>query len=147
MSVPGPQRVNLRRSGAKPPAHGVDEVTAFAGEPRTLERLVAVPALRPKSPGVDGVPGNAAACRAAEPGPHLDEHRREAPVESDHETVVARRGDDVQHPGQLLGGECQGFLDEYGLAGFEGAAGQVDRKSTRLNSSHLGISYAVFCLD
>src|SRR5437899_3985913 len=25
-------------------------------------------------------------------------------------------------------------------------AGQGDRKSTRLNSSHLGISYAVFCL-
>src|SRR5437899_10391531 len=25
-------------------------------------------------------------------------------------------------------------------------AGGVDRKSTRLNSSHLGISYAVFCL-
>src|SRR5436853_5486338 len=31
---------------------------------------------------------------------------------------------------------------------FQGAhrAGEVDRKSTRLNSSHLGISYAVFCL-
>src|SRR5258705_9153596 len=26
------------------------------------------------------------------------------------------------------------------------AAGHRDRKSTRLNSSHLGISYAVFCL-
>src|SRR5258705_9119940 len=26
------------------------------------------------------------------------------------------------------------------------AAGALDRKSTRLNSSHLGISYAVFCL-
>src|SRR5262245_32243950 len=26
------------------------------------------------------------------------------------------------------------------------AGDQVDRKSTRLNSSHLGISYAVFCL-
>src|SRR5262245_65247579 len=26
------------------------------------------------------------------------------------------------------------------------AAGASDRKSTRLNSSHLGISYAVFCL-
>src|SRR5262245_52212251 len=26
------------------------------------------------------------------------------------------------------------------------AAAQSDRKSTRLNSSHLGISYAVFCL-
>src|SRR5947199_7549261 len=24
--------------------------------------------------------------------------------------------------------------------------GKIDRKSTRLNSSHLGISYAVFCL-
>src|SRR5205814_10554082 len=27
-----------------------------------------------------------------------------------------------------------------------GAVGAEDRKSTRLNSSHLGISYAVFCL-
>src|ERR1035438_3910041 len=27
-----------------------------------------------------------------------------------------------------------------------GLAGRLDRKSTRLNSSHLGISYAVFCL-
>src|SRR5437899_5671222 len=37
-----------------------------------------------------------------------------------------------------------------GLHGAEGAgrAGALprDRKSTRLNSSHLGISYAVFCL-
>src|SRR5205814_7996118 len=30
------------------------------------------------------------------------------------------------------------------IAGLEGE--QRDRKSTRLNSSHLGISYAVFCL-
>src|SRR5205814_7275878 len=27
-----------------------------------------------------------------------------------------------------------------------GSGGGIDRKSTRLNSSHLGISYAVFCL-
>src|SRR5262245_62445539 len=27
------------------------------------------------------------------------------------------------------------------------AEGRQDRKSTRLNSSHLGISYAVFCLN
>src|ERR1035441_8578705 len=34
------------------------------------------------------------------------------------------------------------YLVETGFAGsFE-----LDRKSTRLNSSHLGISYAVFCL-
>src|ERR1039458_10678252 len=29
---------------------------------------------------------------------------------------------------------------------FRSPAGMGDRKSTRLNSSHLGISYAVFCL-
>src|SRR5436853_5762760 len=28
----------------------------------------------------------------------------------------------------------------------QGDGGSLDRKSTRLNSSHLGISYAVFCL-
>src|SRR5258705_1409385 len=34
-----------------------------------------------------------------------------------------------------------------GLEGlFHGCDLRVDRKSTRLNSSHLGISYAVFCL-
>src|SRR3712207_7521256 len=37
------------------------------------------------------------------------------------------------------------------IKGFEGAGGAVeqpqqDRKSTRLNSSHANISYAVFCL-
>src|ERR1035441_6691716 len=32
------------------------------------------------------------------------------------------------------------------LVASSAAIGQRDRKSTRLNSSHLGISYAVFCL-
>src|SRR5437899_9289727 len=35
-------------------------------------------------------------------------------------------------------------LDDSPLPSFRGA--NADRKSTRLNSSHLGISYAVFCL-
>src|SRR3712207_9366935 len=40
--------------------------------------------------------------------------------------------------GELLGG---------GLAGGRGLLGHgIDRKSTRLNSSHANISYAVFCL-
>jgi len=34
----------------------------------------------------------------------------------------------------------RGFLRAAGLAGLS------DRKSTRLNSSHANISYAVFCL-
>src|SRR5262245_63630408 len=39
-------------------------------------------------------------------------------------------------------------LDSKGRARFEAATSPdgLDRKSTRLNSSHLGISYAVFCL-
>src|SRR5205807_10135158 len=36
--------------------------------------------------------------------------------------------------------------DHRAVAGREGRFGQPDRKSTRLNSSHLVISYAVFCL-
>src|SRR5438045_5954970 len=32
------------------------------------------------------------------------------------------------------------------LSHVDGGARRRDRKSTRLNSSHLGISYAVFCL-
>src|ERR1039458_4051562 len=36
------------------------------------------------------------------------------------------------------------FLRSHSLV--SGASGSGDRKSTRLNSSHLGISYAVFCL-
>src|SRR5207249_6627716 len=32
------------------------------------------------------------------------------------------------------------------LPGTNGSPGQPDRKSTRLNSSHVSISYAVFCL-
>src|SRR5262245_63735740 len=39
-----------------------------------------------------------------------------------------------------------GFLDKLAIALQGFGAGVQDRKSTRLNSSHLGISYAVFCL-
>src|SRR5262245_65118087 len=35
--------------------------------------------------------------------------------------------------------------DQHGFSGLEAQEGQ-DRKSTRLNSSHLSISYALFCL-
>src|SRR5690348_17655535 len=44
----------------------------------------------------------------------------------------ARDGDDVDGPRPLMAGN--------------GAIFQSDRKSTRLNSSHPSISYAVFCL-
>src|SRR2546427_2893767 len=38
------------------------------------------------------------------------------------------------------------FARQYGLGNLVNLAGQGDRKSTRLNSSHSQISYAVFCL-
>src|SRR5262245_63445666 len=40
------------------------------------------------------------------------------------------------------------FLDpqEFTVIHAKGNEENIDRKSTRLNSSHLGISYAVFCL-
>src|SRR5258707_11094349 len=43
----------------------------------------------------------------------------------------------------VSGGGVHGFFDETNQTG--GAAAR-DRKSTRLNSSHANISYAVFCL-
>src|SRR5262245_64447223 len=43
------------------------------------------------------------------------------------------------------GGE-RARVDVERVRGAAFRAGSVDRKSTRLNSSHLGISYAVFCL-
>src|SRR5437899_8885020 len=39
-----------------------------------------------------------------------------------------------------------GLRDAGQVIALGGGARKVDRKSTRLNSSHLGISYAVFCL-
>src|SRR3989454_8518028 len=39
------------------------------------------------------------------------------------------------------------FQAEDGIRDYKVTGVQTDRKSTRLNSSHLVISYAVFCLD
>src|SRR3712207_8464034 len=45
------------------------------------------------------------------------------------------------------GGEDVGAQDALAVAGLAGVGvGTPDRKSTRLNSSHANISYAVFCL-
>src|SRR5699024_12195843 len=60
--------------------------------------------------------------------------------------VEATVGDD-RDPGRV-GGE-RGVVDGGDLRGPDPghhAGGAEDRKSTRLNSSHVSISYAVFCL-
>src|SRR5438045_7150600 len=45
-----------------------------------------------------------------------------------------------------VAGEVEGVRDERPVPGPQIGVRVPDRKSTRLNSSHLGISYAVFCL-
>src|SRR5258705_8141855 len=52
----------------------------------------------------------------------------------------------------LIPNDTNGVSDVFvrdtclGSSNCTSITGRVDRKSTRLNSSHLGISYAVFCL-
>src|SRR3712207_8175874 len=64
---------------------------------------------------------------------------------------VARRGlhgraRGAAHLGRLHEGVPQGQAEGEVRGAAEDARGHPDRKSTRLNSSHANISYAVFCL-
>src|SRR5690349_22062983 len=54
--------------------------------------------------------------------------------------------DVLLHRRALLGGESLELLPGRCLRWTHGSDLEVDRKSTRLNSSHVEISYAVFCL-
>src|SRR5256885_5281695 len=61
-----------------------------------------------------------------------------------HVDVETARGAVVLHE---IGGAPLRVAHPFAVAGLGcGAAVDADRKSTRLNSSHLVISYAVFCL-
>src|SRR5256885_15808954 len=53
---------------------------------------------------------------------------------------IYRRGADLLHASYTR------LRSRRGAGGAAGKCGVGDRKSTRLNSSHLVISYAVFCL-
>src|SRR5437764_9779881 len=57
-----------------------------------------------------------------------------------HEAALERLQLGAQHP------QCVAGCSAVGLAGCVEVGTQADRKSTRLNSSHRCISYAVFCL-
>src|SRR6266550_4782397 len=57
-------------------------------------------------------------------------------------TLSPRRSSDLEAACQFV--ECD--MDEQHDAALQPASGPRDRKSTRLNSSHGYISYAVFCL-
>src|SRR3712207_7034477 len=57
---------------------------------------------------------------------------------------------DLAHDAQVMGDEQHGHAEPALQVGQQvedlRLHGHVDRKSTRLNSSHANISYAVFCL-
>src|SRR3712207_7144690 len=63
------------------------------------------------------------------------------------EYPVSPREESKEHVGRIAspGSTLRGVL-WLGVLRFRTFAGGADRKSTRLNSSHANISYAVFCL-
>src|SRR3712207_7904714 len=74
--------------------------------------------------------------------PYTTLFRSEEPAAQDAEDL--QQGDrDDRGRGEREGGRGGGALGERRQ---EHAVGDLDRKSTRLNSSHANISYAVFCL-
>src|SRR3712207_7006273 len=61
--------------------------------------------------------------------------------------ATGRRGPDTtRRRGPGVTGRCDPSATQLYGSGATGRRGPEDRKSTRLNSSHANISYAVFCL-
>src|SRR3712207_7500263 len=56
------------------------------------------------------------------------------------------RGEELEQQGWQVGGEVRDQQLLRGEVGYRCGSEHGDRKSTRLNSSHANISYAVFCL-
>src|SRR3712207_8121460 len=59
-------------------------------------------------------------------------------------TVGDRQDADRAADSPTVGGRA--VTDDQAVRDLDDALGSIDRKSTRLNSSHANISYAVFCL-
>src|SRR5690606_37083843 len=96
-------------------------------------------------PGPDEAPQDGAEEDESVPdGPVFEASDRRASIVADHRGVRLRLDDQ----------ECEFRWDEIGAVETETArfgkrytvTVHTDRKSTRLNSSHVKISYAVFCL-
>src|SRR3712207_7841325 len=65
---------------------------------------------------------------------------RSLPSGASAETAMEERAEALRREGR------RPYMIPVGGSNAVGALGYADRKSTRLNSSHANISYAVFCL-
>src|SRR5699024_12080116 len=91
----------------------------------------------------------AIACQAPPPAPHAPPQRRHHPLRPHrprHAPPAPRTTRSARTEALLLHGGAI-FLPQCPRSASDGVQGKGrDRKSTRLNSSHVSISYAVFCL-
>src|SRR5438094_6321308 len=71
---------------------------------------------------------------------------REPPTPTDHEPLLYEVEDQARNPEVFLGWAAPGRESWPGPSPPIRRSADPDRKSTRLNSSHRTISYAVFCL-
>src|SRR5207249_6492142 len=90
--------------------------------------------------------------------PHSFPTRRSSDLKYDAKVVRTAVGEinvakKMQEAIAIIGGEGSGgvilpsvHMGRDSLVGVALCLGALDRKSTRLNSSHVSISYAVFCL-
>src|SRR5690554_7784013 len=108
----------------------VRDAEAHADEDKKFEELVQ---LRNQADGMV----HAARKTVQEAGEHATDEEKEAIESAAKELEEAIKGDDKD--------DIQAKLDKLTEASGN-LAQKIDRKSTRLNSSHVRISYAVFCL-
>src|SRR3712207_1221876 len=124
------------------PACARQPITIPVGDPRPSAPLQG-PAARSRVVGGSGVLDLADASRlhVVDQAPHLAGEQVRALLDQPDRLadVVVDDGEEAGRPRRTAAG---GLLDEVGEADVVA----LDRKSTRLNSSHANISYAVFCL-
>src|SRR5699024_11609339 len=64
-----------------------------------------------------------------------------------HVAAVGQKFEQLRRARRGAVGDVAGDAGDRAVLGAPAVVGEVDRKSTRLNSSHVSISYAVFCLN
>src|SRR3712207_7573809 len=79
--------------------------------------------------------------------PYTTLFRSRGQADGEHDEERGERDGGLgRHGPAVAGGVVSHGYEAAGPQGARAARARIDRKSTRLNSSHANISYAVFCL-